>query len=103
MDAEEVARRLVARGRALSACCVLRLRPSRARDGFADATLSPPAARWDASLGEYVLDWDDVVAADDPHETALEFARSAVRHACTVCGWDAALAASVDGRRPPIV
>ena len=71
--------------------------------GFADATLSPPAARWDAELGEYVLDWDDVRSTADPHETALEFARSAVRHACAVCEWDASLAASADGRRRPIV
>ena len=38
-----------------------------APDGFAEATLSPAAARWDAALGEYVLDWDDVRAAADPH------------------------------------
>jgi len=25
--------------------------------GFAEAALSPAAARWDAALGEYVLDW----------------------------------------------
>ena len=41
-------------------------------------------------------------AADDPQQTALEFARSAVRHACVICGWDVRLAASADGRRPPI-
>ena len=35
-----------------------------APDGFAAATLSPAAARWDATLGEYVLDWDD--AAREP-------------------------------------
>ena len=31
-------------------------------EGFAEATLSPASARWDQSLGEYVLDWSDVVA-----------------------------------------
>ena len=31
-----------------------------APEGFAGATLEPGAARWDAELGEYVLDWDDV-------------------------------------------
>ena len=71
--------------------------------GFGDATLTPAAAHWDATLGEYILDWDDVRSATDPHETSLEFARSAVRHACTVCGWDAALAESADGRRPSVV
>ena len=71
--------------------------------GFADATLAPPAAHWDAALGEYILDWDDVRASPDPHQDALEFARSAVRHACLICGWDPSLAASAEGAVPPIV
>jgi hypothetical protein len=70
--------------------------------GFADATLDPPAARWDDALGEYVLDWDDVVASPDPHASALEFARSAFQHSCTVCDWDPALPASMQGKPPPI-
>ncbi len=71
--------------------------------GFADATLAPPAAHWDAVLGEYILDWDDVRARPNPHQDALEFARSAVRHACLICGWDPSLAASAEGAVPPIV
>jgi hypothetical protein len=70
--------------------------------GFENGTLAPPAARWDSTLGEYVLDWDDLRAAPDPHAVALEFARSAVSHACAVCGWDAALAASAQGSPPPV-
>ena len=66
------------------------------------ATLSPAAARWDATLGEFILDWDDVRAAPDPHDAALAFGRSAVVHACTVCGWDPALAASLEGNPPPV-
>jgi Family of unknown function (DUF5996) len=73
-----------------------------APDGFAAATLEPAAARWDSSLGEYLLDWDDARVADDPHATALAFARSAYRHGCTVCDWDAALAASGEGQPPPV-
>ncbi len=41
-------------------------------------------------------------AAADPHALALEFARSAFRHACRVCGWDDGLAASADGDPPPV-
>jgi hypothetical protein len=74
-----------------------------ARDGFEAATLSPPQARWEQALGEYVLDWDDVRASDDPHAVALSFARSAFQHACAVCGWDERLAASAEGRPPPVV
>jgi hypothetical protein len=74
-----------------------------APEGFAGATLAPPAARWDGVLGEYVLDWDDVRSAADPRGLVLDFARSAFRHACEVCGWDPALPASAEGTPPPIV
>ena len=70
--------------------------------GFAGAALAPGAARWEAGLGEYILDWDDVRSAADPQATALEFARSAFRHACTVCDWDPVLAASSDSNPPPV-
>ena len=73
-----------------------------APEGFAGASLEPEAAYWDTTLGEYVLDWDDVVASPDPFDTALRFARSAVDHACAVCGWDPGLAASVRGQPPPV-
>ncbi len=73
-----------------------------APEGFANATLSPPAAHWDATLGEFILDWDDVCAAPDPSAAALEFARSAFHHACLVCGWDPALPASAEGQPPPV-
>jgi len=69
---------------------------------FGRAGLSPASARWDEALGEYILDWDEVRAAPDPRAEALEFARSAFRHACRVCGWDAELAATAEGRPPPI-
>lgn len=73
-----------------------------APEQFSAGTLSPDAARWEPDLGEFVLDWDDVVAADDPREAALAFLRSAFQHACLVCGWDHALAASADGIPPPV-
>jgi hypothetical protein len=74
-----------------------------AAEGFAAATLAPPAARWEATLGEYVLDWDDVRPATDPRALALEFAHSAFRHACVVCAWDPALLESAEGTPPPVV
>ncbi|HZC41546.1 MAG TPA: DUF5996 family protein [Streptosporangiaceae bacterium] len=70
--------------------------------GFDSLPLSPSAARWEAGLGEYVLDWDDVVASADPHAAALEFARAAFQHACVACGWDMGLAASARGTPPPV-
>jgi hypothetical protein len=73
-----------------------------APDGFAGAALEPAQARWADELGEYVLDWEDVVASPDPHAAALAFARSAFQHACAVCEWDPALPASAAGTPPPI-
>jgi hypothetical protein len=74
-----------------------------APEAFAGSVLTPPAARWEAALGEYILDWDDVRGASDPHATALQFAQSAFRHACSTCQWDPALAASADAVPPPVV
>jgi hypothetical protein len=64
-----------------------------ASDAFPGADLSPAAARWDADLGEYVLDWDDIREDPDPHAAALAFA---------ACDWDPILAATADGVPPPI-
>jgi uncharacterized protein DUF5996 len=69
--------------------------------GFEGATLSPAAARWDTTLGEYVLD-DVAGAGSSSRAPALQFARSAFQHACLVCGWDPDLSASAEGTPPPI-
>jgi hypothetical protein len=74
-----------------------------APDSFAGATLDPAQARWEGSLGEYVLDDKDTRASEAPHASALAFARSAFRHACATCAWDPKLAASADGDPPPVV
>jgi hypothetical protein len=70
--------------------------------GFANASLSAQAARWDADLGEFLLDWDDLRGLPEPQAAALDFARSVVRHACSVCHWDPQLAASMEGDPPPV-
>jgi Family of unknown function (DUF5996) len=77
-------------------------------EGFGAAALpiggeSGAAARWEEALGEYILDWDDLRCAPDPHAVALDFARSASRHACEVCEWDPVLPAGIDGVPPPVV
>jgi hypothetical protein len=71
-----------------------------APDSFPGSTLAPEAARWDPELGEYVLDWAALGAAEDPESEALAFAASAFRHACGVCEWEPALTQSID--RVPI-
>jgi hypothetical protein len=74
-----------------------------APEDFAKADLSPEAAHWDPVVGEFVLDWDDIRDAADPRGLALEFARSAFRHACEVCAWDPVLAQSAEGTPPPVI
>jgi Family of unknown function (DUF5996) len=69
---------------------------------LAQRRLAPAAARWEPALGEFVLDWADVCASAEPHAFALQFARSALHHACIVCEWDPALLASAEGAPPPV-
>jgi hypothetical protein len=73
-----------------------------AQPSFQGGDLGIPGARWDRDLGEYVLEWEDVVAADDPFDLALDFARAAFRHACATCGWEPSLAATAEGTPPPV-
>ena len=73
-----------------------------APDSFAQRTLAPPSAHWEPMLGEYILDWDDVIASPDPYLAAFEFGRSVIAHACSVCDWDSVLADSAQGIPPPV-
>jgi hypothetical protein len=74
-----------------------------AQPGFSTATLPVKQARWDDGLGEYVLDWDAVRSAADPHGLAVEFAHAVFQHACSLCDWDPGLAGSAAGSPPPVV
>jgi len=73
-----------------------------APENYSEANLSPGAAYWDAAIGEYLLPWDAVRSAPDPHTFAVEFARSAFRHGCEVCAWDPELARSGNASPPPV-
>lgn len=73
-----------------------------APDSFAGGAVAPAAARWDSEMGLYLLDGDDASAGEDPRAAALEFFRAVFEHACTVCEWDPALAASAHGTPPPV-
>jgi hypothetical protein len=72
------------------------------REGLADASLPVSGARWESTLGEYILDWEDVRTSPDPPALALDFARSVFRYACEVCEWDPALVATAEGSPPPV-
>jgi hypothetical protein len=75
---------------------------SPAPGNFAKGKLAPPSARWEATMGEYILDWHDVITSPDPFGAAFEFGRSVIAYACTVCDWDPALANSAQGIPPPV-
>ena len=68
----------------------------------AQVTARKELGAWNGALGEYVVDFNDVAAADDPHAAALEFAHAALRHGCESCDWDPALLASAEGTPPPV-
>jgi Family of unknown function (DUF5996) len=74
-----------------------------AAEGFPAASVAPAAAHWEDSLGEYILEWEDVRNSADPHGAAVQFARSVFQHACVACEWDPALAASMAGTPPPVL
>jgi hypothetical protein len=73
-----------------------------APDGFAQGDVAPGAAHWAPELGLFALDWEEARGSGDPHAAALEFAHSAFQHACVVCEWDPALAATAEGTPPPV-
>jgi hypothetical protein len=56
--------------------------------GFAEAPVRPEAARFDAVLGEFLLDYDAVRAAPDPDAALLAFLESTYAAAADLGGWD---------------
>ena len=59
-------------------------------EGFADAKVAPEAARFDAALGEFILDYDSVRAAEDPDAALLAFLNGTYAAAADLGGWDRA-------------
>jgi len=57
-------------------------------DGIETTVIRPPAAGWNAALGEWVLRYDDVRAASSPHAALREFLTSCYDTAARRMGWD---------------
>ncbi|HEY0312542.1 MAG TPA: DUF5996 family protein [Allosphingosinicella sp.] len=57
-------------------------------EGFAAAQVAPAEARFDAELGEFVLDYEAVRAAADPNAALLGFLRSTYAAAAELGGWN---------------
>jgi hypothetical protein len=58
-----------------------------APDGLPEAAVRPEASRWEASLGEFVLDYDDVRLAADPGAELLAFLESSYGAGAALAGW----------------
>jgi hypothetical protein len=67
-------------------------------EGFADAKVRPAAARFDAALGEFILDYDAVRAAADPDAALLAFLESTYAAAADLGHWDRAALDCAPGR-----
>ena len=59
-------------------------------DGFRERPLRPDAARYDTTMKEYLLPYDDVRSSASPDETLLEFAQSTYEAAADAGKWDRA-------------
>jgi hypothetical protein len=57
-------------------------------EGFADAGVAPATARFDAELGDFILDYEAVRSAEDPDATLLSFLQSTYVAAADLGGWD---------------
>jgi hypothetical protein len=69
-----------------------------APDGFAEARVEPAEARFEASLGEFVLDYDAVRTAADPDAVLLAFLGSTYGAAASLAHWDRAALECAPGR-----
>jgi Family of unknown function (DUF5996) len=58
--------------------------------GFAAAHVEPPAARYDAAFGEFVLPYEEVRNAASPDDALLAFFQTSYEAAAELGGWDRA-------------
>ncbi len=66
--------------------------------GFAEAEVAPAGAKFDAALGEFVLDYEGVRSAPDPDAALLAFLDSTYAAAADRAGWDRAALECAGGR-----
>lgn len=58
--------------------------------GFAEARVEPAEARFDATLGEFILPYEAVRTAPDPDAALMAFLQSTYATAADLAGWDRA-------------
>ena len=67
--------------------------------GFSGAAVAPAAARWNDTLGEFILPYEAVRTSADPASTLLQFLQTTYEAAATLGSWDRALLECAPGRR----
>jgi hypothetical protein len=60
-------------------------------EGIERAVIRPERAGWNAQMGEFLLDYDDVRSSSDPCAAILEFANSTYAAGADLAGWDRTL------------
>jgi hypothetical protein len=58
--------------------------------GYAQSTITPAQARFDTTLGEFVLPYEDMRQSTDPDSTLLQFLQSTYDAAANCAHWDRA-------------
>lgn len=56
--------------------------------GLAEAPIEPEAARWEPSLGEFVLPYEEALRTGDPDAAVGTFFQSAYEQCARLAGWD---------------
>ena len=64
--------------------------------GIEKATVRPKRAGWNEAMGEFLLDYEEVRAAQEPRDTILDFFNSSYDVGARLLGWDLELL-----NRPP--
>jgi hypothetical protein len=62
--------------------------------GIENAKVSPNTARWDAGMGEFLLDYDDLRQSSYPDRDLLTFFESTYNAGAIAAGWDSGLLGS---------
>ncbi len=58
------------------------------------AEILPPQAKWEPTLGEFILDYDDVRTAPNPEQMLLDFFESTYQIGAQLAGWNPKLLGS---------
>lgn len=71
-------------------------------EGIENKTIQPAAARWDAKMGLFILDYDDLRQMKNPAENLVAFLQSTYQAGAELAGWDPKLVGSGEPEKASI-